>query len=108
MGGLLSCLLPGMVVSGSFTSYWKVVPILTSRMRYCVWLVQYLVVIYFRVENALCTTFICTATLLVGVVVCSGCENCDNFPPIVWLVATPGCISPRSPQSCREATSWTG
>jgi len=39
---------------------------------------------------------------------CSGCENCDNFPPIVWLVATPGCIRPRSPQSCRGVTSWTG
>jgi len=39
---------------------------------------------------------------------CSGCEYCDNFPPIVWLVATPGCIRPRSPQSCRGVTSWTG
>jgi len=53
MGGLHSCLLPRMVIPGSFTSYWKVVPILTSRIRYCVWLVQ---VIYFRVENALCTS----------------------------------------------------
>ena len=75
MGGLHSCLLPGMVVPGSFTSYWNVVPILTSRTRYCIWLVQHLLVTYFRVENALCTTFICTATLLVGGVVCSGCEN---------------------------------
>ena len=74
MDGLLSCLLPEMVLSGSFTSYWKVVPILTSRTRYCIWLVH-LLVTYFRVENALCTTFICTATLLVGGVVCSGCEN---------------------------------
>ena len=56
LGGFHSCMLPRMVLPGSFTGYWKVVPILTSRIRYCVWLLQYLLFIYFRVENALCTS----------------------------------------------------